>query len=365
MNDTYADLEYLYPGDNSAAAGRNVYGNVKQLFLLKKQQRNLKNIISIGGGGTYSSSLASMLSNDTLRQNYANSAVRIVSDLGFDGIDIDYESVNSSIQAEQFVDLLNKTRLALDCFAASINASKFTLSFAAPAGAQYYSLLDFSAMDKYLDFWNFMGYAYTGPWNTVSGYMANLHQSSTSAFSTPVNTNTGIAYYISKGATPSKINLGSPLYGSSFNGTKGPGTPFEDVGTLGTYGQAGTWYYNSLSIPGFNATFTEIPEIGASYSYDPIQKYMISFDTPYIAAVKALYVNMGLGGSMWWEVSMDKAGSSSLIGTTVNVYGGQNALDKTLNHLHYPTSIYGNLRKGFPGSTTNSTIPTPSSSTAS
>lgn len=43
---------------------------------------------------------------------------------------------------------------------------------------------------------------------------------------------------------------------------------------------------------------------------------------------------------------MDKTGNLSLIGTTVNEYGGEKALDQTLNHLYYPTSIYDNCRNG-------------------
>ncbi|OKL60970.1 Endochitinase B1 [Talaromyces atroroseus] len=362
LSDDYADLEYLYPGDDASVPGPNVYGNIKQLFLLKKKHRNLKTMISIGGG-TYSANLVPVLASETLRQSFANSAVKLVSNLGFDGIDIDYESVSSTTQAEQFVDLLNKTRSALDTVAANISTTPFLLSFASPAGSQNYDLLDFPSMDKFLDFWNYMGYAYAGSWNTYTGHDANLFYSSKNPRSTPVNTNSSITDYIAKGATPSKINLGSPLYGISFNNTAGPGTPFDGIGDLGTLGEAGTWNDNSLPVPGFNATTFELPEIGASYSYDPVKKYMISYDTPKIAAVKAEYVTeMGLGGTMWWEVSMDKNGTSSLINATVRQYGGESALDQTLNNLNYPTSIYDNLRAGFPE---NSTTPAPTSTTSS
>jgi chitinase len=363
LSDDYADLEYLYPGDDDSAPGTNVYGNVKQLFLLKKKQRNLKTMISIGGG-TYSTNMVPVLANDTLRQNFATSAVNLVSNLGFDGIDIDYESVSSTTQGEQFVDLLNKTRSALDAVAANISTTPFYLSFASPAGSQNYDLLDFPSMDKYLDFWNYMGYAYSGSWNTDAGHDANLYNSVKNPNSTPVNSNSSISYYIGAGATPSKINLGCPLYGITFNNTDGPGTPFDGLGNLGTDGEAGTWNYNSLPVPGFNATTFELPEIGASYSYDPGRKYMIDYDTPKIAAVKAKYVmDMRLGGTMWWEVSMDKTGNSSLITSTVKKYGGVSALDQTLNNLNYPTSIYDNVRAGFPENST-STAPTSTTSSA-
>jgi chitinase len=64
--------------------------------------------------------------------------------------------------------------------------------------------------------------------------------------------------------------------------------------------------------------------------------------------VKAQFVKAtGLGGSMWWEVSMDKSGVDSLIGTTVKTFGGVKGLESSQNHLSYPESTYDNLRNGM------------------
>jgi chitinase len=49
LSDTWADLQYPYPGDNTTLPGENVYGNIKQMFLLKKKHRYLKTMLSIGG----------------------------------------------------------------------------------------------------------------------------------------------------------------------------------------------------------------------------------------------------------------------------------------------------------------------------
>jgi hypothetical protein len=57
----------------------------------------------------------------------------------------------------------------------------------------------------------------------------------------------------------------------------------------------------------------------------------VSYDTPNIVKAKAQYVqNKGLAGSMFWELSTDKVGAGSLVGTSHSVYG---TLDQTQNHI--------------------------------
>jgi len=168
-------------------------------------------------------------------------------------------------------------------------------------------------MDQYVDSWNLMAYDYAGSWSTDAGDLANVYPSTNNSASTPFNTEQALQYYVNAGIARSKITLGMPLYGRSFADTNGLGTPFNGVGA-GMWDQPGVYDYKALPLAGLTE-FTDNESI-ASGSYDESQKYLVSYDIPEIASMKASYIEaQGLGGGMWWETSGDKNDSSSLIST--------------------------------------------------
>lgn len=97
-----------------------------------------------------------MLADEEKRAVFASSAVKLMTDLGFDGLDYDYEYVTNTTQAADLIDLLDKTRTLMDEYANEHGTTRSLLTFDCPAGPLKYTLLDMEGMDQYLDFWNFM-----------------------------------------------------------------------------------------------------------------------------------------------------------------------------------------------------------------
>ncbi|KAJ6783291.1 hypothetical protein PWT90_02198 [Aphanocladium album] len=344
--DTYADYEKHYPGDSWTEGVKNAYGCVKQLYLLKKQNRNVKVILSIGGWNWRANFPAASSSAET-RKTFAQSAVELMKDWGFDGIDIDWEYPSNDTEAQNMVLLLQAVREELDSYAAHYaDGHHFLLSIAAPAGPEKYKKLRLADLGKVLDYINLMAYDFAGSWSNYTTHNANLYANPQNPNATPFNTEDAVKAYVSEGIPANKIVLGMPIYGRSFQQTEGIGKPYNGIGEA-SFGQGswenGVWDYKAL--PRAGATVTCDDTAKGCYSYNANTQELISFDTPSMISTKVEWLKgNGLGGSMFWEASADKKGSDSLIGTSRQ---GLGSLDGTQNYLHYPNSTYDNIKKGM------------------
>ncbi|KIM93122.1 glycoside hydrolase family 18 protein [Oidiodendron maius Zn] len=333
LSDTTADIEKPLSGDSSDEAGNNLHGCLEQLYLLKKLNRALKVLLSIGGW-TYSPHFASPASTSQGRSTFALSVVSLVKTYGFDGVDIDWDYPTNALQAADMISLLQEVRTALDGYGDLLDPPyHFTLTVACP-GPYGYQYLNLSAISQTVDFLNVMAYDYTGPWSETSGDQANLFPSSSIPASTPFNTE-AIISYISQSIRLDKITLGVPLYGRAFNNTGGPGEQF-----------SGSRTYDFKELPLNGCAETNDNETGSSYCYG--NRELISYDSIPVVRLKAAFIqNKSLGGAMFWESSMDSGGDNSIIQTMAGELDGKDGsgLDSTWNQLLYPDSPYDNIMK--------------------
>jgi len=255
---------------------------------------------------------------------------------------VDWEYPKSSTEAEHLVLLLKACREAMDAYSCTLPTKHhFELTVACPAGKQNYDNMDLPGMDKYLDFWNLMAYDYAGSWDAKAGHQANLRPNEKSRDCTPFNTVQAVEHYKSKRVNSSKIVLGMPLYGRAFENTDGLGEPYQGVGQ-GTW-EAGVYDFKVLPLAGAEEHYDA--ESGASYSYDPVKRQLVTYDTVDMAKRKSDWIKReGLGGAMWWESSADKTGNESLIENVVATLG---ILEDSHNCVDYPHSKFDNLKHSF------------------
>ncbi|KAH7459192.1 Chitinase 1 [Fusarium oxysporum f. sp. matthiolae] len=301
----------------------NAHGCVKEIFYLKKQNPHFKAILSIGGW-TLSSTFPAAASTAATRTIFATSAVELMKDWGFDGIDVDWEYPAGEVEANNFLLLLEAVRKELDLYASRhARNHHFELSIAAPAGPSHYGILPSPTLVT-----------------ATTGHTANLYPNDAVPGSTPFSSDTAIKAYLAAGVPSRKLVLGMPLYGRSFESTPGLGQSFTSS-EEGSH-EKGAWDYKELPRSPSAKMFCDEKAVGC-YSYDNNTNQLISFDIPATVEKKVAYIkDLRLGGSMFWEASGDRSGSCSLIGTSHSALG---SLDKSKNWLDYPTSRYDNIRQ--------------------
>ncbi|KAK0464775.1 glycoside hydrolase family 18 protein [Desarmillaria tabescens] len=336
LTDSWADEEKHYDGDSWTESGTNLYGCLKQLYLIKLANRKIKVLLSIGGWTYSQAGHFAFVTSESSRATFVSNAVTLIEDYGLSDLDFEYPS--NADEGQGFADLITELRTAFDNLTNSKgDSTPYQLSAAVAAGSNNYANLVVPQMNAALTYWNLMSYDYSGEWLDYSDNQANLYGGER----TGVNTDAAVQHYISAGADAWKINMGIPLYGRAFENTDGLGASYSGVGS-GTI-EAGVYSYNVLPI-GNAQVFENTGDI-SSYSYDWSCRELVSYDTPNIVALKAKYINdCGLAGSMFWELSTDKVGSDSLVGAAAGVLG---TLDKTKNHISYPNSKWDNIRSNM------------------
>ncbi|CZR59908.1 related to Chitinase 1 [Phialocephala subalpina] len=337
--DKYAWTEQMLGGDSWGPAGVAA-GGIGDLIKLKKQNRGLKTIPSIGGWvGTNEpgNNLSIAARSEAGRRNFANSAVDLVKNYGFDGIDIDWEYPRNQEQAHSYVLLLKEVRAALDQYAGKYaKGYHFQLTIACSASPEVIHRMHIKEMDQYLDAWHLMAYDFAASgWSDFTGHGSNLYPAK-DEHTTPFSTDKAVHDYSELGVAPKKIVLGMPIYGRSFENTEGLGRPnpahvSEEI------------EYKSLPKPGLEEHFDR--ELVATYTYDPATKQLVTYQGKEETRVKMQYIrDMGLGGAMWWQAAQDKEGDESLIKTG---YEGLKKLDHTKNLLNYTESQFSNIKNAL------------------
>ena len=94
------------------------YNTVYATRLTRLDHRNLKVSLSVGGWTYSQDGHFSFVTDATKRATFVSSAVQLIEDYGFDGLDLDFEYPSTAAQGQGFADLITSLRSALDTYAA-------------------------------------------------------------------------------------------------------------------------------------------------------------------------------------------------------------------------------------------------------
>lgn len=281
-------------------------GGYRKFKEMKDKHHGIKIMFSIGGASAGSSAFKEIVKSESKRKTFADNVVKFVKKYGFDGADIDWE-FPSSANKNNFMKLLKELRSKFD-------KSGYLLSVAVSADVSTIDAgYDVKLVSEYVHFINVMTYDMHGPWEKKTGENSPMRSGSsdTSDYERTQNVDYMIKYYIKKGASPSKINLGIGTYGNSFtlssSSNNGVGAKISGPGKKAPYtGQKGKLGFFEICEQIKGGKLTEHWNSQQETAYATKGDQWVGYDNVRAVKIKAQYIkDKGLGGAMIWSIDQD------------------------------------------------------------
>jgi chitinase len=287
--------------------------NFKNLLKLKKDNPQLKILISIGGWA-WSKNFSDAVLTDTSRAAFAASSVDIVRKYHLDGVDIDWEYPNDigdgnvfrPADKQDFTLMFKALRGELNKLAKETGKQMFLT--AAVGGFKRFTLnTEMDKVAKYLDYINLMTYDYFQDSLHISVHHTNLYASKkyNPAFDSG---DKAVADFMAAGVPAKKLVLGVAFYGHSSRvvDTTSNGLGIKTDGKMRAGGY--TFIKDSLvNNPAYGLKYYRDNDAAAPYLFNPVTRQFVTYDDEWSIKNKCDFVTKkGLGGVMFWEYSSDK-----------------------------------------------------------
>ncbi|XP_050356717.1 chitinase-3-like protein 1 [Nymphalis io] len=291
--------------------GRDNFGKFNAL---KLQNSKLKTILAVGGWNEASAKYSVMAANPTFRKNFVSSALAMVLQYGFDGLDVDWEypnrrdSINGQADINNFTQLLKELREEFNKYGLLLTAA--VSSVKASASLSY----DIPSIVQYLDFVNVMTYDMNGAWDPKTGHNAPLHRSEgdENVVRDQLNTvDVALEYWLGQGCPPEKLVLGLPFYGHTFQlanvHNNGVGASANGPGLAGPYtSTSGTIGYNEFCQKLRTESWEQRYDKLAKVPYAVQGQNWVSYDDANSLVTKVDYaLQFNISGVMVWSIETD------------------------------------------------------------
>jgi GH18 family chitinase len=270
------------------------------------------------GGWSYSPGMPQLFSVEATRKKFAIECGKLITECGFDGIDLDWEypgkswtdssisnpkhgfdHIHTNEDAANHLAVLNDIRAELNRIESETDRSGLlvTSCFNANPDACAY---DFPGLNQVLDFFNLMTYDLAGSFSAKTNHQTNIYPP-TWDDEHIFSVDEAVDAFVGHGIPLEKINIGLAPYGRSMKGATTMNSEFSGEGdnTTGTGGMP-MWY----EINDKKALWTEHwDDVAKAAWYDNGQS-VISCDNAQSSYEKGKYVaSKGVAGIIEWEQS--------------------------------------------------------------
>ena len=331
-NDALKDVSKLH----QIWLSQKVQDDLLKIPQLRKQNPNLKVLLSVGGWGARGFSGAAATKES--RAVFIQSAQEIIAKYGLDGIDLDWEyPVNGAwgLVESQPADRANFTALLTDLRAALGHKKLLTIAVGANAESPK-SWVDVRAIAPSLDYINLMTYDMAYGTQYFNSNLYGSTQWPTVAAADKYSADFVVNNYLAAGLKASQMNLGIGFYGRVPKRAVEPGIDWskpdaqKNPATQPYFEPAQIELFKSLGVDLSKDTYVKYNDIVAKLINDPQKRFSqhwddeakvpwlsvqsadgkalfaLSYENPRSVAIKADYIkSKGLGGAMFWEYGAD------------------------------------------------------------
>lgn len=331
-NDALKDVSKLH----QIWLSQKVQDDLLKIPQLRKQNPNLKVLLSVGGWGARGFSGAAATKES--RAVFIQSAQEIIAKYGLDGIDLDWEyPVNGAwgLVESQPADRANFTALLTELRTALGHKKLLTIAVGANAESPK-SWVDVKAIAPSLDYINLMTYDMAYGTQYFNSNLYGSTQWPTVTAADKYSADFVVNNYLAAGLKASQMNLGIGFYGRVPKRAVEPGIDWskpdaqKNPATQPYFEPAQIELFKSLGVDLSKDTYVKYNDIVAKLINDPQKRFSqhwddeakvpwlsvqsadgkalfaLSYENPRSVAIKADYIkSKGLGGAMFWEYGAD------------------------------------------------------------
>ncbi|EFX90232.1 hypothetical protein DAPPUDRAFT_220226 [Daphnia pulex] len=328
-------------------------GGYQKFTGLKAQNPNLKTLIALGGwnDSAFTTQYSELVSDPAKMANFVSKALAFVRQYNFDGLDFDWEYPGDPGKPEDkanFITLLNMLRDAFKPYnllltmAPSCSIKRAEVSY------------DIPGIAAAVDFVNFMAYDIHGSWENTVDHHAPLYRRDFEQGVDAVIISEAVDYWLSKGMPAQKLIFGLPSYGRTFRLANASQTallsPAIGAGPQGPYtgadGFLSLYEICRYQQSGWTVVIDPTGSMGP-YAYQGTS--WVSWDDIDMIITKVKYaMSKGLGGIMFWELTLDDFNGFCQMGPRPL----SNAITATLEGRPFNTATPAPTPTPFPITTT-------------